>query len=177
VPQALLYSGEKKMKITKPTTQRKRMYQASLNERYKRFSASLSPKLKENHNTNAVPVRTGDTVKIMRGDRKGFEGKVSGVDRKKYRIFVEGVTREKVDGTAVTIPIHPSKVMITRLNTDDKWRKKRLERKGVVEKAEMPKEEIVEEEKAEVPKKEAKKKRKPRKTVKKAEGKEIGEKR
>ena len=158
------------MKTTKPAKQRKRMHQAPLNERYKRFSAPLSPKLKESHNTSSVPVRTGDTVKIMRGDRKGSEGKVSQIDRKNYRIFVEGVTREKVDGTTTLIPIHPSKVMITRLNLDDKWRRKMLERKGAVEKAKMPEEKIVEEEKAEAPKKKAKKKRTPRKTTKKSEG-------
>jgi len=157
------------MKTTKPGKQRKRMHQAPLTERYKRFSAPLSPKLKEKRNTNSVPVKTGDTVKIMRGDHKGFEGKVSRVDRKKYRIFVEGATREKVDGTTTLIPIHPSKVMITRLNLDDKWRRKMLERKGAVEKAKMPKEKIVEEE-AEAPKKKAKKKRTPRKTTKKSGG-------
>jgi len=158
------------MKTTKPGKQRKRMHQAPLNERYKRFSAPLSPKLKESRITNSVPVRTGDTVKIMRGDRKGLEGKVSRVDRKKYRIFVEGVTREKVDGTTTLIPIHPSKVMITRLNLDDKWRRKMLERKGAVEKVKMPKEKIVEEKKAEAPKKKAKKKRTPGKTTKKSGG-------
>ena len=157
------------MKTIKPGKQRKRIHQAPLSERYKRFSAPLSPKLREKRNTNSVPVKTGDTVKIMRGDRKGFEGKVSRVDRKKYRIFVEGATREKVDGTTTLIPIHPSKVMITRLNLDDKWRRKMLERKGAVEKARVPEEKIVEEER-EAPKKKAKKKRTPRKTTKKSGG-------
>ena len=150
------------MKTTKPTKQRKRMYQASLNERYRRFSAPLSSKLKESHGTNSVPVRNGDTVMIMRGDRKGSEGKVTQINRKNYRIFIEGATREKVDGTTTLIPIHPSKVMITRLNLDDKWRKKILERKGVTEKAEIAEEEP--------PKKKAKKKRKTSKMTKKSGG-------
>ena len=150
------------MKTTKPTKQRKRLYQAPLNERYKRFSAPLSSKLKESHGTNSVPVRNGDTVMIMRGDRKGSEGKVTQINRKHYRIFVEGATREKVDGTTTLIPIHPSKVMITRLNLDDKWRKKILERKGVTEKAEIAEEEP--------PKKKAKKKRKTSKMTKKSGG-------
>ena len=150
------------MKTTKPTKQRKRLYQAPITERYKRFSAPLSSKLKESHSTNSVPVRKGDTVMIMRGDRKGSEGKVTQINRKKYRIFVEGVTREKVDGTTTFIPIHPSKVMITRLNLDDKWRKKILERKGVTEKAEIAEEEPK--------KKEAKKKRKTSKRTKKSGG-------
>ena len=150
------------MKTTKPGKQRKRLYQAPLNERYKRFSAPLSSKLKESHSTNSVPVRKGDTVMIMRGDRKGSEGKVTQVDRKNYRIFIEGATREKVDGTNIPVPIHPSKVMITRLNLDDKWRKKILERKGVTEKAEIAEEEPQ--------KKEAKKKRKTSKRTKKSGG-------
>jgi len=150
------------MKTTKPGKQRKRLYQAPLNERYKRFSAPLSSKLKESHGTNSVPVRNGDTVMIMRGDRKGSEGKVTQINRKNYRILIEGATREKVDGTTTLIPIHPSKVMITRLNLDDKWRKKILERKGVTEKAEIAEEEL--------PKKKAKKKRKTSKMTKKSGG-------
>ena len=121
------------MKTTKPTKQRKRLYQASVNERYRRFSAPLSSKLKESHGTNSVPIRKGDTVMIMRGDRRNTEGKVTQIDTQKYRIFVDGANREKVDGTSIPVPIHPSKVMITRLNLDDKWRKKILERKGATE--------------------------------------------
>ncbi|UCE43746.1 MAG: 50S ribosomal protein L24, partial [Candidatus Bathyarchaeota archaeon] len=62
------------MKVTKPGKQRKRLHQAVFHKRYKRFSAPLSPTLKASYNTNSVPVRTGDTVQIMVGDRKGFEG-------------------------------------------------------------------------------------------------------
>jgi large subunit ribosomal protein L24 len=149
------------MKTTKPTKQRKRMYHAPATDRYRRFSAPLSSKLKDSQGTSSVPVRKGDTVIIMRGDRKGSEGKVNQIDRKNYRIFVDGATREKVDGTTIPVPIHPSKVMITRLNLDDKWRKKAMERKVVVEKAEVAKEEP--------PKKEVKK-RKTRKVTKESGG-------
>ena len=124
--------------ITKPTKQRKMLFQAPDHIRYKFFAASLSPQLKKSHKVKTIPVRSGDTVRIMRGDHKGFEGKITRVDRKKYRIYVEGLTREKVDGTAIFVPVHPSKVMITNLNLDDKWRKKILERKKTtVEKAEI----------------------------------------
>jgi len=150
------------MKTTKPGKQRKRLYQAPLNKRYRRFSAPLSSKLKESHSTNSIPLRNGDTVMIMRGDRKGSEGKITQIDRKKYRIFVEGATREKVDGTKTPVPIHPSKVMITRLNLDDKWRKKILERKAQSEKVEIVKEKP--------PKKEEKKKKKTNKVTKKSGG-------
>jgi large subunit ribosomal protein L24 len=102
----------------------------------------------------------------MRGDKKGTEGKVTRVNRQKYRMYVEGVTREKVDGSTTLIPIHPSKVMITNLNLEDKWRigllkeaKEVKEKEESVEKSE--KKPI--EEKVEVPKTK-RKERKPRKT-------------
>jgi large subunit ribosomal protein L24 len=120
------------MQITKPRTQRKKLFQAPAHIRYKQFSAPLSPDLKKKHGTNAVPIKVGDTVRIMRGDRKGFEGKVNKVNRSKYRIFVEGVTRTKVDGSTIQIPVHPSKAMITNIEVGDKWRKKILERKGIM---------------------------------------------
>lgn len=141
------------MKTIQPRKQRKMLFQAPSHIRYKLFSAPLSPTLKATHKTSSIPVRSGDTVRIMRGDKKGVEGKVTSVDRSKYRLFVEGVTREKVDGTAIQVPIHPSKVMVTSLNLDDKWRRESL-------KIEAPKEA---EKPAEEPKKE-RKKRKPRKT-------------
>jgi large subunit ribosomal protein L24 len=124
--------------VTKPTKQRKMLFQAPDHIRYKFFAAPLSPQLKKSHKVKTIPVRSGDTVRVMRGDHKGFEGKITRVDRRKYRVYVEGLTREKVDGTAIFVPVHPSKVMITNLNLDDKWRKKILERKKTtVEKAEI----------------------------------------
>jgi len=142
------------MKTTQPRKQHKMLFEAPSHVRSKLFSAPLSPALRGIHKANSVPVRTGDTVRLMRGDKKGVEGKVTRVDRSKYRLFVEGITREKVDGTAVPVPIHPSKVMITGLNLDDKWRRESL-------KAEAPKEA---EKPAEAPEKE-RKKRKPRKAA------------
>ena len=82
-------------------------------------------------------MRTGDTVRIVRGDFSGVEGKVSDIDTTRQRLFVEGVTREKVAGTSEKVSVHCTKVMITRLNLDDKWRADSLkEPKTVVEKAE-----------------------------------------
>ena len=146
------------MKTTQPRKQRKLLFKAPSHVRYKLFSAPLSPTLKAAHKVGAIPVRTGDTVRIMRGDRKGTEGKVTRVDRRRYRLFVDGVTREKVDGTAVQIPTHPSKVMITNLNLDDKRRRESLK----VE----PQKEV--EKPAEEPKKERKRRRPPRASSKKA---------
>lgn len=114
------------MKTIQPRKQHRRLYQAPLHIRYKHFSAPLAPSLKASYNLGSIPLRTGDTVRIMRGDRKGMEGKVTRIDRKRYRLFAEGINREKADGSATLVPIHPSKVMITNLNLEDKWRREVL---------------------------------------------------
>ena len=129
-----------KSKTVKPSKQRKRLFQAPHHIRGKILSAHLSSELRETYNTRSLPVRTGDTVRVLRGDYKGVEGKVMRVDRKKYRIFIEGITREKADGTTILVPIHPSNVEIIRLNLDDKFRKKILERRGFIEEAKKPEE-------------------------------------
>lgn len=116
----------------KPSKQRKMLYQAPYHLRGKILSAHLSEELRKTYRARSLPVRVGDTVRVLRGDYKGVEGKVMRVDRKKYRIFIEGITREKADGTTILVPIHPSKVEITRLNLDDKLRKRILERRGLI---------------------------------------------
>jgi len=150
------------VKTSQPRKQRKRLFQASLHKRYRHFSTPLSSSLKASHKTNSIPVRVGDTVRVMRGDRKGFEGKVTRVDRKKYRVFVEGLTREKVDGSTIQIPVHPSKVMITALNLDDKWRREALKRFVPIEEEKIAEEKREEE----APKERPKTKRKAKKTRK-----------
>ena len=169
--------------VRKPTKQRKMLFQAPDHIRHKHFAAPLSPELRASRGVRAIPVRSGDAVRIMRGDHKGFEGKVTRIDRRKYRIYVEGLTREKVDGTTILVPVHPSKVMITNLNLEDKWRKQILERKRkalaiIEEVAEKPPSEEVAEIKEAVKKEVPKKKPKRRKTrvVRKPAEKKVEEK-
>ena len=176
---------------SKPSKQRKKLYTAPLHVRSKILSAPLSPDLREKYGFRSLPIRVGDKVQILRGDHKGFEGKVLKVDRKKYRISVEGITREKVDGTTINVPIHPSKVMITELNLDDKWRRKKIERKRkakeaaeerkakkeeVIEEAEKVEEEEVKAEKEEKKEKRKKKRKTRRKTATKTSKRKKAEK-
>ncbi len=127
-------------KTVNPGKQRKKLYNAPAHIRHKMMAAPLGKELAASRGAKTLPVRKGDTVRIQRGDNKGFEGKVSRVDLKAYRIYLEGLTREKVDGTNIFLPIHPSKVEIRALNLDDKYRKDTiLGRKTKPEKAEKPK--------------------------------------
>lgn len=93
------------------------------------MSAKLLSDLRKDHKTRSLPIRKGDTVLVVKGDFKGHEAKVAEVDRKNLRIYVEGVTRERVDGSTKKIPISPSNVMLSKLDKGDKWRRKILARK------------------------------------------------
>jgi large subunit ribosomal protein L24 len=127
--------GENKMQLKNPGKQRKNLFNAPAHIRHKQMAAPLSRELSASKGVKTLPVRKGDTVRIMRGDNKGFEGKVSRVDLKGYRLYMEGLTREKVDGTNIFLPIHPSKVEIRNLSLDDKFRKEILARKVAPEKS------------------------------------------
>jgi len=94
------------------------------------LSAHLASKYLEDEKTvypRAIPVRKGDSVFIMRGEDKGKEGKVATVDYRLGRITIEGITQPKADGKQVAKKIHPSNVMITKIDDSDAWRKRRLE--------------------------------------------------
>jgi large subunit ribosomal protein L24 len=142
---------QKTKPVKDPRKQRKRFYNAPAHLRRKFMAAPLLPELVSSKGAKALPVRKGDTVRVTRGDHIGFEGKVSRVDLKRYRIFLEGLTREKVDGTNIFVSVHPSKVMIKNLKLDDKWRKAIVEGK---EELELSKEKKVEKVVEKPPKKE-----------------------
>jgi len=112
----------------KPGKQRKYVYNLPLHIRKTLLSALLLKDLRKKYNKRNMPVRTGDKVKILRGQFKKKTGKVSGIDLKKIKIYIEGIENIKKDGSKVPYPIHPSNVIITELNLDDKKRKKILER-------------------------------------------------
>merc|ERR1719408_1108448 len=108
---------------------RKAHFTADSTARRKIMSSPLSKDLRTKYNVRAVPVRKDDEVQIVRGHYKDREGKVIQVYRKKWCIHIERVTRDKANGQTVNIPIHPSKVLISKLKLD-KDRKALLERKN-----------------------------------------------
>ena len=95
----------------------------------KKFSSPLSAELSKKYSLKSVRPVKGDGVRIVRGGFKRIEGKVSRVDARLGKLFVEGVTREKIAGGKTgAVPIDASKVMITSLNLDDKLRRASLEK-------------------------------------------------
>ena len=116
--------------VIKPGKSRKMRFNAPHHVRRKFMSAPLSPALRAQYGARSMPVRRDDTVLVTKGDRKMTEGKVIRIDVANRLLFVEGVTRQRLDGTAVQIPIKPENTMITRLHLDDERRRRALERRG-----------------------------------------------
>ena len=107
------------------------MYTAPLHLKRKILSSHLSKELREKFKRRALPLRKGDEIQVMRGKFKDKTGKVARVNYKKYRVYIEGITRKRTVGTEAQVGIHPSKLKIINLNLDDKRRQKIIERKGV----------------------------------------------
>ena len=94
------------------------------------IGSSLSQNLREQYKKKSIRVVKGDSVKVMRGEYSGIEGKVEKVNTKRGALSIEGIQREKVRGGNVKVQIHSSNVIISSLNVDDKYRKDRIENGG-----------------------------------------------
>lgn len=123
----------------KPTIVRNRqIFQAAHHTRSKQLGSTLSKELREKYGRRSARVIEGDTVRVMRGEFKGIDGKVTQISTEKNSIAVEGIKREKLKGGNVDIYIHTSNVMITGMNLDDKWRQNRLEKQKIKTPKEKP---------------------------------------
>ena len=108
-----------------PRKQRKYLHNAPLHIRRKFFSALLSKELRKKFERRNLPLVKDDEVKIMRGKYKGKIGKITNVNRKKIRVYIDQAYKLKLDGNKSYYPIHPSNVMIINPNIKDKKRIKK----------------------------------------------------
>lgn len=113
----------------KPSKQRKYIANAPLHIKKTFLAVHLSKDLKTKYGKRSFQVRSGDKVKILRGDKKGKEGKVEKVSVKKGFVHIAGITYMKKDGVKAFYPVKPSNLMIVDLNLSDKKRKAKLEGK------------------------------------------------
>ena len=97
-------------------------------KREKLLGANLSENLREQHNKRSMRVIKGDTVRILRGEYVGIEGKVEKVNTERSTLSIEGVQREKIRGGKVKVQIHASNVQIISVNTDDEYRMKGIQK-------------------------------------------------
>ena len=110
-----------------PRKQRKALYNAPAHARGKHLSASLSKDLRADLGKRSLPLRSGDKVRVLRGDFKGHEGEVLSVDYTSYKVTIEEVTLSKPDGTSTFLPVDPSNLVIIDADLKDD---KRIKNKG-----------------------------------------------
>ena len=147
----------------KPTKVRNyQIYRATMATRSKQLGSPLSKDLQKRYGKRSIRVVLGDTVKVMRGEYRGVDGKISKVSIADNSVAIEGVKKEKSKGEKFDVLIRSTNVVITNLNLDDHWRKTKLEGKKPKT---TPKEAKPESTKVDKPKKEVKKD-KPKETSK-----------
>ena len=94
------------------------------------LSAMLDKELRKTYKKRSLPLRKGDEVVIMRGSHKGKLGKITDVDMKRMKIYVDNAKIKKASGQEVRASVDPSNLKIIKLNIDDKKRMKFMERKS-----------------------------------------------
>ena len=94
----------------------------------KQICASISKDLRKKYSRRSIRIMTDDTVKVMRGEYKGLTGKVTKISTETSGVAIEGNKKEKLKGEKIDVYIHSTNMIITSLNTDDKWRLKILEK-------------------------------------------------
>ena len=114
----------------KPTKMRNMMkYRATHKTKSKQLGSALSKDLQKKYGKRSVRVVEGDSVKIAKGEFNGVDGKVAKVSTQKSSVAIEGIKKEKTKGDKFDVYIHTSNLVVTSLNTEDKWRMAKLEGK------------------------------------------------
>ena len=116
----------KKPSSKSPRKQRRQVRNAPMHERNKYLKCRLDEFLQEEYGLRSLVIKKGDLVRIMRGQFRDTESKVTGVSYKKGVVYLDNTTITKADGKEAAVPIHPSNLMLVKLELDD-------ERKTLIE--------------------------------------------
>jgi large subunit ribosomal protein L24 len=109
-----------------PRRQRKALYTATTFRRRRRMSVPLSRELRRRFHRRSVPVRKGDTVRVLAGSFVGREERVARVVRRDYAVVLDNVTLKTGEDKLKPLPIRPGHLVITKLNLSDAWRRRTL---------------------------------------------------
>ncbi|MCI4360925.1 MAG: 50S ribosomal protein L24 [Thermoplasmata archaeon] len=120
-----------------PRRQRKALYTADLFERRRRMAVPLSKELRRRYGRRQLPVRKGDTVRVLSGSYVGREERVAKVNLRNYSVTLDNVTGKTADAKLKPLPVRPNHLVLTKLNLADPWRRRVLK----VPDAEAPSEE------------------------------------
>ena len=127
----------------------RQIYYATHKTASSQLSGSLSKELRKKYGKRSIRIVEGDTVKVIRGEFSGVDGKVTKISLENTGVNIEGVKKDKIKGDKFDVYINTTNIMITGLNSSDKWRMNKLEGK-------KPRTERITESKTKVDKKEEK---------------------
>ena len=123
------------MSSKQPRKQRLAHHTAPYHRRHREMSSPIDKGLRERQLSRgfmyprAMPVRKGDRVMIVRGEGKSKSATaISKIDRKARKIYVEGFTYFKSDGTELQRPIDASNLVIINPDWSDIRRRRILNR-------------------------------------------------
>ena len=111
-----------------PRKQRKYTYNAPISIKRVFLSSGLSKALKNIYHKRTLKIRTGDRVKVLRGEYAGKSGEITKISLKNTKVYIDGIITKKSTGTEVQVPLHPSNLQVTELNLKDTKREKALKR-------------------------------------------------
>merc|ERR1712184_78962 len=80
-------------------------------------SDTVSKDLRKKYGVRSIPIRRDDEVMVVRG-RNRVTGKVTSCYRRKFVVYVENLTREKINKQIINVGVHPSNCVITKLKLD-----------------------------------------------------------
>ncbi len=139
----------------KPTKVRNyQIYRATYTTRSKQLGSHLSKDLQKKYGKRSIRITLGDTVKVVRGEYRGIDGKVSKIEVAGSNIAIEGIKKEKARGDKFYIFFQSYNFVLSGLNLVDICIKTKLQ--GMKQKT-TPKEvkpEELKKEKPEEPKEE-----------------------
>ncbi len=123
------------MSSSKPRTQRLFRYTAPMHVRqhfvHVHIDKALQAKMPSKR--RAIEVVKGDTVKVMSGAKRGTTGKVTRVDLKTSKLYIDSLKKKNARGKEFSVPVSSNNVYITDFNLSDKFRADRLKMKQQVQ--------------------------------------------
>ena len=110
-------------------TRNHQIYYATIQRASKQLSCSLSKELRKKYGKRSARIVEGDTANIVRGEFAGVDGKVTKISIPDRGVNIEGVKKEKLKGDKFDVYVHTTNIILTALDTGDKWRINKLEGK------------------------------------------------
>ncbi len=110
-----------------PSKQRKYRRNAPKHVKDKLLSARLSDEIRDELETKTLPLRRGDRVQVMTGEFEGSKGIIRNIDREEQKVYIDGLSKNRQDGTEIHVPFAPSNLQVVALSIEDEKRIERYE--------------------------------------------------